>query len=106
MTEKNQRDIELDGRKMTVHVLRVRDSAKVERMRVAAVAAPVDDADVQLLRELYYPVLAGCTDGDVPTEDEFIDMSILIANEWFDAVDKLNPGLLPQPSEEPAKKES
>jgi len=102
---KNQRDIVVDGRKLTVHILRVRDSIRVERMRDAAKAVPVDDPTVQTLREVYYPVLAGCTEGNVPTEEEFLDMPNAEGNKWFDAVDELNPGMFPK-ADGDEKKES
>lgn len=101
------RDIVVDGRELTVHVLRVRDAAKVERLREVAKASPVDDSTVQILREQYYPVFAGCTEGDVPTEDEFLDMPNVEANKWFATVSELNPGLFPEPEgKEETKKES
>jgi len=101
-------DLELGDHKITVHVLRVRDSAKVERIRQAVRESPVDNSDEQVLREFYYPVLAGCSSGDVPTDVEFLDWPVQYGNAWVNAVDKLNPGLLPQPEspEEDAKKEN
>lgn len=104
--KRDQLDIVVDDRKLTIHVLRVRDSGKVDRMREAAKATPVEDPDVQTLRVLYYPVFAACTTGDkVPTEEEFLDMPNIEGNKWFDAVAELNPGLFPK-AESEEKKES
>jgi len=95
MTEKEtSRDIVLGDRKITVLVLRVRDSAKVERMRVAAKETPSDDLDVQVLREYVYPLLFGCSVGDLPSEEDFLNMPAVEAGIWYEAVDALNPGLL------------
>lgn len=97
----------LDGseRKVTVHVLRTRDSAKVERMRQEAQATPREELDEQILLEMFYPILYFCSEGDPPSPDEFLDMPVMETSKWFEAVDELNPGLLPQPLKEPETEE-
>jgi len=98
----DENELMLGTRKIAIHILRTRDSAKVERMRQEAAATPREDPDEQALVEYFYPILFYCTDGDVPTAEEFLEMPLTQSNAWFSAVDDLNPGLLPgvQESEE------
>lgn len=100
MTNELTRDINLGDRKMTVRILRVRDSSRVEHLRDEAKSAPYDNEDDQVLAEVFYPILAACTSGDVPTVEEFLNLPLDQGNAWFEAVDVLNPGLLPGMQEE------
>jgi hypothetical protein len=95
------KEVHFDNRTVTVRQLRVRDSAKIERMRQEAQAVPDEDPDVQVMREYFYPILAICSEGDVPTEEEFLNMPVLEANIWYEALDELNPGILSGVGEEP-----
>jgi len=93
-------EITVDKWQLKVSVLTLGKSLVVARMQREALAHPVEDFDVQVMRVQFYPVLFGCSEclnGFLPTEDEFFGMSADSANQWFEAVLKLNPTALPTP---------
>lgn len=90
----NSKGLTLNGKEVTVRLARVRDSVVIERLRQEAESAPVEDPDVQALRSVFYPVLAACTDGEIPSMDEFVDLPMAEGDAWFETVRELNPGLL------------
>lgn len=62
--------------------------AKLERDRVE-----VEDPREQAFAWAIYPKMAGCSDGDVPTEAEAYHWPNKELNKWYELVDKLNPQL-------------
>ena len=86
-------ELTLGKHKMPIHVLRTRFSAKVERMRQEAASVPLEDPDEQNLLEYFYPILFYCSEGDIPTQEEFLDMPLSQTNEWYEAVDNRSVGM-------------
>ena len=87
------------SRSVEVHEMSTLDLMKVNRYRAELTAHPVEDKDEQLLRVFFYPQLKYSTSGEVPTIEEFVGMPGSSSNEWYKAVDALNPGALPKPTD-------
>lgn len=51
----------------------------------------LDESVVRYVHRLLYPSLISCTDGKLPSEEEFLKLPDADAQSWVDAAEKLNP---------------
>jgi hypothetical protein len=92
-TDYQQEEIQIGER--TITVLSLRPSVLMRRMHLeqaASLQTPSTNAGQETFRAVYYPRLAGCSLGDVPTEAEArTDWSIDELQVWYDAAKRLIP---------------
>jgi hypothetical protein len=64
----------------------------------------LDPSIVTYVHQLLYPSLVACSQGNLPTEQEFLTLSEEDVNKWVEAASALNPDWdWPQLQNEPAK---
>jgi len=56
-----------------------------------AAKEPVDNVNDQVFRQVFYPKLAACSSGDVPSEEEAKQMPSMELDKWYEAVRRVNP---------------
>jgi hypothetical protein len=96
-------------RVVTVHEMTTLDNIRMSRMcdqiekdYKAAIARKEEvDEDVYILKLMFYPPLKVSSSPNAPTFEEFLELPVKYSNEWYVAVDTLNPGALPQKETEP-----
>ena len=96
-------DIVIGGKPLKVHELTLGESFVVARMQKAAIAAPVEDFDYQVMRVQFYPVMFCCTKGvdcTVPNEKEFFELTAKDASLWYETAYSINPDAFPKPVNE------
>lgn len=91
--------IKVAGRAITVHkalfVMSLQRSVlvsnAVKEKPTAAVYKNLDPSVATYVHEFLYPSLAACSQGSLPTEEEFLNLSEEDAQAWMDAAAALNP---------------
>ncbi len=63
----------------------------LEEMERQARENPSDDPKTQLFRQMFYPKLAACSSGDVPSEEEARAMPSEQLDKWYEAAKRVNP---------------
>ena len=92
-------------RALEIHEMSTLDLMKVRRLREDMIAHPDPDPDANVLKVFFYPVLKYASSGEVPTMEEFLSMSYVQSNKWYEAVDTINPGQLPKSEDESESEE-
>lgn len=84
-------DKAVGGRTIRVLPSTILMSTRRNSMVQRATEEPNPDADVQLLRVLFYPALAACSQGEIPSEAQFLSMDERDADKWYKTVMAVNP---------------
>lgn len=80
-----------DGSCLTVSQESWDIAMRLEEMERVAREEPLPDVKAQIFREMFYPKLAACSSGDVPTEEEARAMPSEELDKWYEAVKRVNP---------------
>jgi hypothetical protein len=90
--------LKVAGRAITVHkatfVMSLQRSVLISK---AGTESPngeyknVDDSIVTYVHQLLYPSLVACSQGKIPTEEEFLTLLEQDVNPWIEAASALNP---------------
>lgn len=104
----------LDGTEwiLAIHEMNLRMSITAAKISQVAREQPDPLLEVQVMREIFYPVCASVStcvkkttssgealEPTTPTEDEFFNLPPVDANNWFSAVRDMNPDALPKPED-------
>lgn len=94
-------------RTLQIHEMGILDAQEAIRMRREArerAQAEPDWNPLEAIQAYYFwPIIVNsttCKDGEVPTFKEFVEMGRSQSNIWYLAVDKLNPGAIPDPDQQ------
>jgi len=94
-------------------VLRMTGGRDIDRAFLSSQAAKITHDEEgnaysigeQMMRVRFYPPLFICAKGDVPTEQEFLDMYAKDVEDWMARFEEVNPGYFPtEETEEDLKK--
>lgn len=98
MTDALSKKIKVAGRAITVHkatfVMSLQRSVLISN---AGKEAPngeyknLDDSVIRYIHELLYPSLVACSQGKLPTEQDFLTLLEADVNKWIEAASELNP---------------
>jgi hypothetical protein len=98
MAEPISRKVKVAGRAITVHkatfVMGLQRSVLISN---ASKDAPngeykdLDDSVAKYIHQLLYPSLTACSQGKLPTEQEFLTLLEADVNKWIEAASELNP---------------
>lgn len=80
-----------DGSCLTVSEENWDTAMRLSELESEAQAAPLEDPRAQLFHSMFYPKLAACSSGDVPTEVEARQMPSAELDKWYAVVKRLNP---------------
>lgn len=80
-----------DGSTITVSQSNWDIAMRLSAMEEEARTTPLEDVNAQLFRFAFYPKLAACSSGDVPTESEARAMPEEDLDNWYAAVKEMNP---------------
>lgn len=98
-------NVNIDGRLITVHRLTLPESIRLTSIVNEAKKTSADlSLEEQMVAQYFYPPMIVVSQGDVPTLDEFLNIPAVLLDNWYNAVDSLNPGMLPQPVMTPQKR--
>lgn len=77
---------------MRVGAMEKEVNIRIDKM-VAESTAPLTESEVSYITfvQTFYPKLAACSTGDVPTEREAFDMPSAEREKWYAAVRRVNP---------------
>ena len=98
MSESLSRKIKVAGRAITVH--KATFVMSLQRSVLIADAAKgkpngeyknLDASIATYVHQLLYPSLTACSQGNLPTESEFLTLLEADVNKWMDAASSLNP---------------
>jgi hypothetical protein len=104
----------LDGTEwsLAIHEMNLRMSITAAKISQAAREQPDEMLEVQVMREVFYPVCASVStcvkkttslgevlERAIPTEEEFFNLPPVDANNWFSVVRDVNPDALPKPED-------
>lgn len=84
-----------DGSELTISQANWDISMRLTHLEDAARDNPVDDPDQQLFMIAFYPRLAACAEGEVPTEEEARQMPSDDLDLWYATVKEMNPKWFP-----------
>jgi hypothetical protein len=87
--------VTIGKKKIVVYPATIPMDVKKSRLLRYALENPREDEDEQVAAMQFYPTMAACSKGDVPTIDEFMNISRDDLEDWYQAVDKLNPDGFP-----------
>lgn len=91
--EYQQEELQLGARKMTV--LSLRPSVIMRRVRLESEVEkepPLGNVRQETFRVIYYPKLAACSLGDVPTSEESrVDLSMDELDAWYETASRMIP---------------